>query len=181
MISNRAPEWGELIDIVKSKWIRNQRIISGFAGTTFTIFGILAIPPILNFLVPGNNIKEIGWIYSAGFIFAGLMFIESCRYSIPIRIYSKGLVLRSSLFDMMRGHNTFIPYGKIGTIYRGRMYSDPFIYLCSNNSIVPIDKREFDDLNQFIEIVKKYKEVDIKWGIPPTPIAKTHSSPSDPL
>lgn len=43
---------------------------------------------------------------------------------------------------------------------------DPFIYLYTKKMIMPIDRREIDDLDRFLEMMKKHIGDNFVWGRP---------------
>ena len=166
MENTELSKWGIHLYTIKSRWIRNKRILYGILGIFFITFSLISIPPISIIINPKNDIKDFGWIYMFGFIFFSIMAFGAAKYTVPIRIYSKGIALRGSLFGMMIGHYYFIPFNSIENIFLGQTNNDPFIYIYGKKFIMPIDRREFDDLNQFIEIIKRNIGEIFKWGRP---------------
>jgi hypothetical protein len=147
-------EWGELIFQFSSKWLRNQQIVYGLSSIVFLIFGVICLPPLLNSIFPSNDIGGLGWMYFVGFIFVGIICLASVLTTIPPSIYRCGIVTRNSILEMIKGRLRFIPFSVIRSIYFSNNKLNGYIYIQIKNDIILIDKREFDQLQRFIEIIK---------------------------
>ena len=171
--NEKYPEWGVLIYQNNKRSNKINTLLIYGLSLAFIFISLIIIPPINHLIMnqPINNSYEKTIASILGMII-GISLLLRGNPGIPLKVYSKGILLSTNPIRLLFNKPLFIPFDEIKKLTGS--YQFHMISILSDNTQAIIRMSDIDNVDKFIKAIQPHLKVQIIYDSSPK-LAKLHN------